>query len=147
MSTSTDTTLRLTHDIKAAPERVFAAWTEAAQLKNWSCPEGLEVADVQVDLKVGGAFLIDMQDPEGGHHTAFGEYREIQAPDRLVYTWDWKQDEHRMGETIITVEFNEKGDGTEVVMTHEKMPSIEMRDSHDEGWTSCLNRLQRMFDQ
>ena len=145
MSTSTDTTLRLSRQINASPEKVFAAWTEPAQLKQWSCPEGLEVADVQVDLLVGGAFTIDMQDPDGGHHTAFGEYRLIEPPHRLVYTWDWKQEEHRMGETIVTVEFQPNGEGTEVVMTHEKLPTIEFRDSHNEGWTSCLNRLQKLF--
>lgn len=145
MSTSTDTTLRLTRTIKASPARVFEAWTTPEQMRQWSCPEGLELADVQIDLQVGGPFLLDMQDPDGGHHTAFGEYREIDPPHRLVYTWDWKQEEHRMGETLITVEFNSAGEHTEVVMTHEKMPSIEMRDSHNEGWTSCLNRLERLF--
>ena len=145
MSTSTGHTLRLTREIRASRERVFDAWTQVAHLKNWSCPEGLEVADVQVDLRVGGAFLIDMADPEGGHHTAFGEYREIERPGRLVYTWDWKQEEHRMGETLITVEFNAKGDGTEVVMTHALLPTEEFRDSHEEGWTSCLNRLVKLF--
>ena len=146
MSTSTDTTLRLTRTIKASPARVFEAWTTAEQMRQWSCPEGLTLADVQIDLRVGGAFLLDMEDPEGGPHTAFGEYHEIESPHRLVYTWDWKQDEHRMGETLITVEFGAKGGHTEVVMTHEKMPTIEFRDSHNEGWTSCLDRLERLFD-
>jgi uncharacterized protein YndB with AHSA1/START domain len=145
VNTSTDTTLRLTRTIKATPDRVFEAWTTPEQMRQWSCPEGLILAEVQTDLRVGGAFLLDMQDPEGGHHTAFGEYREIDPPHRLVYTWDWKQEEHRMGETLITVEFNAAGENTEVVMTHEKMPSIEMRDSHNEGWTSCLDRLERLF--
>lgn len=146
MSTSIDTTLRLTRTIKASPARVFEAWTTPEQMRQWSCPEGLNLADVQIDLRVGGPFLLDMEDPEGGHHTAFGEYREIDPPHRLVYTWDWKQEGDRMGETLITVEFQASGEHTEVVMTHEKMPTIEMRDSHNEGWTSCLNRLERLFD-
>ena len=145
MNTSTDTTLRLKRTINASPERVFEAWTRPGDLKRWSCTEGLSLADVQVDLREGGAFLLDMVDPEGGHHTAYGEYRQIDPPRRLVYTWDWRQDDHRVGETLVTVEFNAKGDGTEVVMTHEKLPSIEMRDSHAEGWTSCLERLQQLF--
>jgi uncharacterized protein YndB with AHSA1/START domain len=86
-----------------------------------------------------------MRGEDGVHHTAFGEYREIDAPHRLVYTWDWKQEGDAMGETLITVEFNPNGEYTEVVMTHEKMPSIELRDAHDHGWTSCLDRLERLF--
>jgi uncharacterized protein YndB with AHSA1/START domain len=145
VSTSTDTTLRLTRVIKAAPATVFSAWTEPAQLRQWSCPEGMELPDVQVDLRVGGSLLLDMLGEDGVHHTAFGEYREIDAPHRLVYTWDWKQEGDAMGETLITVEFNPHGEHTEVVMTHEKMPSIELKDAHDHGWTSCLDRLEKLF--
>ena len=147
MSTSIDTTLRLTRVIKATPAIVFAAWTEPAQLRAWSCPEGMDLADVQVDLRVGGHFLMDMRGAEGDHHTAYGEYREIDPPRRLVYTWDWKQEGDAMGETLITVEFSAHGDHTEVVMTHEKMPSIEMRDAHNQGWSSCLDRLEKIFSQ
>ena len=141
MSTSTDTTLRLTRVIKATPAAVFAAWTEPEQLRKWSCPEGMELPDVQVDLRVGGNFLLDMLGADDVHHTAFGQYREIDPPHRLVYTWDWKQEGDAMGETIITVEFEPHGEHTRVVMTHEKRPRIELRDANDQGWTSCLDRL------
>ena len=145
MNTSTDTTLRLTRVIKATPAIVFAAWTEPAQLQQWSCPEGMSLPEVKVDLRPGGQFLLDMLGEDGVHHTAFGEYREIDAPHRLVYTWDWKQEGDAMGETLITVEFKPVDGHTEVVMTHEKMPSIELRDAHEQGWTSCLNRLEERF--
>ncbi len=146
MSTSTEQTLRLTRVIKALPTAVFAAWTEPEQMKRWSCPVGTSLADVQVDLRVGGSFLVDMRgDEDGSHHTAFGEYREIDPPNRLVYTWDWKQEGDAMGETLITVEFRAQGEHTEVVMTHDKLPSIEMRDAHEQGWSSCLDRLEGVF--
>jgi uncharacterized protein YndB with AHSA1/START domain len=145
VNATTDTTLRLTRQIQASPERVFQAWTRATELERWSCPEGCRAVDVQVDLRIGGAYLIDMADPDGGRYTAFGEYREIDPPRRLVYTWDWKQEELRMGETLVTVEFAAKDGGTEVVLTHAKLPDLEARKSHEEGWSDCLDHLERLF--
>jgi uncharacterized protein YndB with AHSA1/START domain len=145
MTQEVDTTLCLERTINATPEQVFAAWTDPEQLAEWSCPEGTSLAKVEVDLKVGGAFLLDMRGAEGEEHTAFGTYREIDPPTRLVYTWDWKQDDHKIGDSVITVELVECEGGTLVTMTHELLPSIEMRDAHEHGWTSCLDKLQRSF--
>ncbi len=145
MSTETGTALQLSRVIKADRETVFKAWTEAEHLRRWSCPEGIDIADVQVDLSVGGAFQIRMLNPEGQTHTAYGTYREIERPRRLVYTWDWREDDQKVGETLVTVEFNALGDSTEVVLTHERFPSAEAKSEHEKGWSSCLNRLEALF--
>lgn len=146
MSTETGTSLRLSRVIKAGADAVFRAWTEPEQLMQWSCPEGLGIADVQVDLSVGGRYQIRMKNPENGDiYTAFGVYREIKRPQRLVYTWDWKEQDHKVGETLVTVEFNDLGGSTEVVLTHERFPSADAKTGHEEGWTSCLNRLEKLL--
>jgi uncharacterized protein YndB with AHSA1/START domain len=143
MSTETSTSLRLSRVIEADRETVFKAWTEPEQIKRWCCPEGLTVADSQVDLTVGGRYRLRMKSPEGGVHTAVGVYREIEPPRRLVYTWDWE--EGSMGETLVTVELNDLGESTEVVLTHELFPTAELKADHETGWTSCLNRLETLF--
>jgi glutathione S-transferase len=143
MSTETVTSLRISRIIKADRETVFQAWTEPDQLKLWSCPEGMNVADSQVDLTVGGRYLLRMESPEGKVHTAVGVYREIESPSRLVYTWDWE--EESIGETLVTVEFNDLGESTEVVLIHELFPNAEVKVGHDEGWTSCFKRLEKLF--
>ena len=149
MSVQTATALRLTRVVKGDPARVFGAWTEPDQLVEWACPEGLSVDGAEVDLRVGGRYRIVMRAPDGAVHTAVGVYREIERPGRLVYTWTWEdtQDEGmRIGETVVTVEFRDLGDGTtEVVLTHEGFPGPEARDNHDAGWTSCLNRLEALL--
>lgn len=143
MSTKADTSLRLSRQIAAEPATVFRAWTEPEQMKRWASPEGITVADVQVDLRIGGRYRIHMTGSDGKTYTAVGVYREIERPHRLVYTWDWEQES--MGETLVTVEFEERGDSTMVVLTHELFPNAEQKDGHEEGWTSCLNRLERLF--
>jgi len=139
------TALRLSRVISAQRDRVFHAWTTPEDMMKWAAPEGVEVAECTVDLRVGGAYRIRMHAPENKVHTAIGTYREIDAPSRLVYTWDWEEEASHMGGTLVTVEFNELGDATEVVVTHEQFPNEEVRDGHTMGWTSCLNEFERLF--
>lgn len=145
MTSRTDAALRVSRIIDADPERVFDAWTQAEQLRQWSCPEDATITDAQVDLRVGGRYRILMQGTETTH-TATGIYKEIERPTRLVFTWDWEESEHTMGETLVTVELKDLGNATEVLITHERFPNREARDAHLEGWESCLNRLERLFN-
>jgi uncharacterized protein YndB with AHSA1/START domain len=145
MSTKMDTSLRVSRVIQGDPDSVFRAWTEPEQLKRWSCPEGSTVEDAHVDLRVGGKYRIRMHGSEGQIHTAVGVYREIARPHRLVYTWEWEEKDHAVGETLVTVEFNDLDGSTEVVLIHELFPAAEATSAHEEGWTSCLNRLEGLF--
>lgn len=145
MSTHTEASLQVSRLINADPATVFRAWTEPHHLAEWSCPESATVADIQVDLVLGGQYRIRMQSADGTTHTAVGRYREITRPRRLAYTWDWEEQDSRVGETLVTVEFTDLGGTTEVVLTHEFFPSTQAKTSHEQGWTSCLNRLEQMF--
>ncbi len=145
MNTDTRTFLQVSRLINADPNTVFRAWTEPEHLKQWSCPESATVVDAQVDLTVGGAYRLRMQGGDGAVHTATGRYREIDRPRRLVYTWDWEEEDSRVGETLVTVEFTDLGGTTEVVLTHELFPTAEAKAGHEQGWTSCLNRLEQLF--
>lgn len=146
MAVETKMTLRLTRVINAEIEAVFHAWTDPEMMKQWSAPDGAEIPFVSVDLIVGGEYKITMNSAKGGTHTAFGTYQEIKQPTRLVYTWDWEEEEMRMGPTLVTVEFNALGEKTEVIITHELFPTEEIMEGHSEGWSSCLDRLVSIFD-
>ena len=144
MTTQTAGTLKVARTIMAKPEAVFAAWTQPEHMKHWSAPEGLDVAIAEVDLTVDGRFHIQMKNAEGGEHNARGVYREIERPSRLVYTWSW--DEYpEAGESLITVEFRSVDGGTEVTMVHSGLPTEELVQEHEGGWTSCLNRLEKLY--
>jgi len=144
MTTTTDTSLRLTRTIEAAPATVFNAWTEPERLNQWSAPEGM-VVEAEVDLRVGGRYRLRMKNPDGEIFTAVGEYQEIIRPNRLVYTWGWEETGNNHYETRVTVEFLDRGGATEVVLTHELFPDADLAGKHNEGWTSCLNRLEGLF--
>ncbi|MDH3223214.1 MAG: SRPBCC domain-containing protein [Gemmatimonadota bacterium] len=144
MSVETGSSLRMTRLIHADRQAVWDAWTQPEQMKKWSCPQPGGVKDIAADFRVGGAYTLTME-VDGNRHTAFGAYREIDAPRRLVYTWDWKEDDHAMGETVVIVEFEAKGDATEVVLVHEGFPAPEARAGHEEGWGACLAHFEGLF--
>ncbi len=124
MSVDTMNSLRLTRLIQANQQQVWNAWTQPELMRQWSCPAPGGVQDVESDFRVGGAFTIRMR-VEGTDYTAIGTYKEIDAPNRLVYTWDWKEEDHRVGETLVTVEFEARGDATEVVLLHAGFAAVE----------------------
>ena len=145
MTTSTTTQNRLVirRMLPAPQERVYRAWTDREESMKWSAPEGMHVPSFECDFRVGGAYRMVMLKPDGEEFVAKGTYREIVPPQRLVYTWTWEEDapadEH---ETLVTVEFNARGDQTELVLTHENLRNAESRDSHTEGWNSMLNKFE-----
>ena len=141
MSAEIVTALRITRVIRTDRQSVWDAWTKPEQMKQWSCPAPGGLAEATSDLRVGGAFTMRMV-VEGVEHNAFGTYREVEEPKRLVYTWDWREEEQAMGDTLVTVEFNEVEGGTEVVLLHEGFPAEEARAGHDEGWNACMANLE-----
>lgn len=138
-----DTSLTLRRTFHAERERVFRAWTDATTLRQWFCPVGFSVAAAEVDLRVGGSYRFAMKPPDGDPSVAFGTYREISPPERLVYTWRWEGGE--MDDTLVTVEFHDLGGSTEVVLVHEMFPAAEVRDRHAEGWAGCLAHLEQVL--
>ena len=142
-----ETTLQLRRVFKAPREAVFAAWTRPEQMKKWIIPEpGFTTPAVEVDLRVGGKYRIQMLSSKGNNHTAIGTYREILRPEKLVFTWAWL--EYPMhGETQVTIEFLERGGATEMVFTHEFFPTRASRDDHNRGWTGALGHLQKFLEE
>ena len=140
-----ETTLNLRRTFKAPREKVFRAWTDPEELKKWWGPEGYATPPAEVDLRVGGKYRLGMRKlPDGELFYHSGIYREVRPPEKLVYTWRWEaQPEH--GETLVTVEFRELRDSTEVVLTHERFPTEKARDDHNRGWSGCLDRLAKLL--
>src|SRR5438045_677488 len=132
-----DATLILKRMLKAPPERAFKAWTTAEHIQQWMRPEpGMVVPRASMDLRVGGKFRIQMKNPDGEFFTAVGVFKEVKAPERLVYTWDWEKDGGgtEFGEvegkpSLITIEFLERGPQTELVLTHSRFASVQSRDN------------------
>ncbi len=113
----------------------------------WWGPEGCSSPAAQVDLRVGGRYRITMTTPEGGDIYSFGEYLEISPPEKLLFTWTWEGPPEMAGvETLVTLEFREKGNATDLTLRHERFPTKKDRENHEWGWNSSLDCLERSFD-
>jgi uncharacterized protein YndB with AHSA1/START domain len=143
----TETSLRVERTFDASPEDVFDAWTSPEVLRRWWRPNpAWTTAVAEVDLRVGGRYRISMEDPENGaKHTAGGEYSEVNRPQRLVYSWQWEEDDGRFGQaSTVAVDFRADDDGerTTVVLEHSGLVSAESRDSHTHGWAGIFEMLE-----
>jgi uncharacterized protein YndB with AHSA1/START domain len=137
-----DRTLVLTRLVDAPRPLVFLAWTRAEHVARWWGPQGFTTIFSQMDIRVGGRFRLCMRSPEGTDYWKQGVYREIIAPERIVFTFAWEDAAGQPGhETLITVRLEEEGDRTRITLRQAVFESIEQRDSHVKGWTSCLQRF------
>jgi len=150
-----DATLIIKRVLNAKPELAFQAWTSPEHIQQWMRPEpGMVVPLASMDLRVGGKYRIQMKMPDGEFFTAVGEFREVKAPERLVYTWDWEKDGSgaEFGEvegktSLVTVEFLARGEQTQLVLTHSRFATVESRDNHAQGWGRITDNFGGFVEQ
>ena len=148
MAPKENTSLQIKRVIKAPRDRVYAAWTDPAQMKQWFGPENVQTRDLIADARVGGEFRWDLTNSGGEKMTMRGQYREIQAGKKIVFTWQWEDDEDWENHTsIVTVELADRDGGTELRLTHEQLPNEESRNGHTRGWNSALDKLEKLFSR
>jgi uncharacterized protein YndB with AHSA1/START domain len=142
--TAEKTSLEIFRFINAPPARVYKAWTDPAELQRWFGPEEVRTIKIAADVRVGGKYRWDLVKQDGEEWACLGEYRELIPGRKIVFTWKWDDDEAwENHDSVVTVELSDRDGGTEVKLTHEKLPSEESRDRHNEGWSSVLDRLEK----
>jgi uncharacterized protein YndB with AHSA1/START domain len=138
----------LTRVLAAPRALVFRSFVEPERMKYWWAPRGFTMLSCALDLREGGAWRMRIRSDESGAvQTELGVYREIRAPERLVFTHAWLRANGSMTQpTLVTVRFIERGDGTEVSFKQEDFASARSCLSHQAGWTSSLELLTEYFD-
>ena len=146
--TAEKTSLEIKRLINAPRNRVYAAWTNPKQLTEWFGPENVRTRDLVAETRVGGKFRWDLINPEGEEMTGQGEYRDLQPGRKIVFTWQWEDDETwENHNSIVTVELSDAAGGTELRLLHEHLPSEESRDNHNDRWKSSLNKLDKFLSE
>lgn len=128
-----DGVVRVSRAFNAGRELVFRAFTEPELLRRWMLgPPGWTMPVCEMDLRVGGAFRWGWRSDEDGSEFGFhGEFREVDAPAKLVHTEVYDPGDvggDMGGEALITVTFAEQG-GTTTVTTTIDYGSNEARDA------------------
>lgn len=131
-------TIVVRRTIPATVDELFDAWLDPESLAQWMRPGTISRSTARVDARVGGAFEVVMHFADGPRRH-YGEYRAIERNRKLVFTW--RSEATHDTETLVTVAFNVVGAGTEIVLTHERMPDHEAGVSHVQGWNRALELL------
>ena len=132
-------------------EKVFDAWTKPEFLTHWFGPDGFKVSKSEIELAVGGKYMIEMNSPDNQIIQHFGEYIEISRPNRLIFTWELDDQQCQGSEelklnTLVTLNLMAIGrNKTELNLLHEKLPTQQAIDGHQFGWSSSLDCLERFL--
>jgi len=138
---ATKPSLVLKRRIKAAPEKVYEAWTRPEQMTRWwGVTENPKPPVAETDLRVGGRFRVQFWDPKNEHHSVSGTYREVVPNRKLSFSWAWQSTPER--ESLVTIDLNPVNDGTMLTLTHEQFYDEKARDDHGRGWNLSLDRLE-----
>jgi uncharacterized protein YndB with AHSA1/START domain len=124
---------------------VFAAFTEPSELAKWWGPQGFAIPSIDFDPRVGGTYRIEMQPPEGDAFYLAGEFREVDPPARLAYTFAWEDPDPDDVENLVELSFRRLGDSTEVDFRQGPFRTEARRTLHRDGWTDCFAKLERLM--
>lgn len=145
-TTTTDDTVTITRRLKASREKIFAYFASAEGMKQWMGPGDVKVQQCLADVRVGGSYRVTMTSPQFGEMTAAGEYREVVAPEKIVYTWKWEDDEDWANcQSLVCIELIAMGAETELRLSHSGFPAPQNRENHAQGWTACLAKLESLL--
>jgi uncharacterized protein YndB with AHSA1/START domain len=144
----------ITHVFDAPRAMVFKAWTDPEHLQRWFAPRGCTLRLAKTDIRPGGAYLCCIRTPDGHDCWCMGVYREIVAPERLVFTMavadangnpaepaqmgmdpDWPR------ETTVTVTFAEDGGRTRLTLHQTVAEALAKRTGAHPSWLDMLDRL------
>lgn len=143
MSDAGALTLEMKRVLPAPRPVVFAAFTDPDQLAHWWGPVGFTVPSVTLEARVGAPYRIQMQPPEGDAFHLTGEFREVDPPARLAYTFMWEPPDPDDVETLVELSFGDLGEATEVLFTQGNFATEPRRQLHEDGWTDTFDRLER----
>ncbi|HEV7605154.1 MAG TPA: SRPBCC domain-containing protein, partial [Candidatus Limnocylindrales bacterium] len=130
--------------IPAPASVVFRAFSDANELAKWWGPNGFTTPSLEFDPRVGERYRIEMQPRGGDHFYLTGEFREVDPPARLAYTFVWEEPDPDDVETQVDLTFRELGESTEVALTQRPFKTEERRALHRDGWTEALDKLERL---
>ncbi len=136
--------LTITRIFDAPRDIVFDVWTDPEKVKKWSgCPDGATLT-IMMDFRVGGDCRSIVEINGDSVLTSIATYTEIDIPKRLAYRLNWEP--LQVPETLITVDFTDLGDKTEVCLVQSGLAGDDMKNAVQEGWGSAFEKLAGAVD-
>jgi uncharacterized protein YndB with AHSA1/START domain len=135
-TTSTKTVeIKVERTIPAPPSEVFDAWLDP------KIPGTLwhDNDKLIFNPKVDGLWYL--RSLGGTPH--YGRFMEIDRPGRIQHSW---MSRNTLGEeSMVTVTFHKKGEGTLMILLHSGLPNDDMAKAHEKGWNSIFDKFSNIF--
>jgi uncharacterized protein YndB with AHSA1/START domain len=138
--------LGLERVLNAQSEQIFRALTEPRELAKWWGPHGFTTPEIELDLTVGGGYRFTMQPPDGEPFHLSGQFREIDPPNRLAYTFHWEEPDPDDRETVVKLTLHTVGDATKVVLWQGEFATEARLALHRSGWTDSFEKLRHLIE-
>ena len=137
-------TLRVSRNFTVPIERLFAAWTDPAQARQWMGPRNVSCRIDRWDIKQETTYEMVLVSPDNKEHAAHGVFGTIDPPNRLTMSWTWQHEGEMQGiETFLDLKFIATAeDASELQLVHTMLPTSEMAENHSGGWHGALVCLE-----
>jgi uncharacterized protein YndB with AHSA1/START domain len=138
----TEHELTITRAFDAPRELVYRAWTDPDHLASWLGPQESVASSVTTDPRPGGRWRACISSADHRiERWMEGSYRELDPPERLVFTFRWDDPADEVGETLVTITLEGDGEKTEMTFHQAPFPNEVERDGHFDGWGSSFEDL------
>ncbi len=137
--------LEMTRVLAGARAAVYAAFTDPAELTKWWGPEGFAVPSLDFRPRLGRSYRIEMEPAESPSFFLTGEFRAVDPPARLSYTFAWEPPDPDDVETLVALSFRDLGGSTEVALRQGPFKTEARRTLHRAGWGESLDKLERLL--
>jgi uncharacterized protein YndB with AHSA1/START domain len=128
--------------IVATPEKVWQALTSAEFSRQYFFGNAVEV-----DLRVGGAYIV--RTPDGALHIS-GEVIECDPPNRLTVTFNvnWPALIEKLGPTLVSYEIEPVGEVVKLTLleSHDRPLSDDILAGGRSGWPAILSSLKSLLE-
>ena len=139
-------TVKLHRVLKAPPQRVYKAFTDAAAQAKWLPPYGFTCRVQHLDARVGGSFHMSFHNfSTGNGHSFGGEYLEL-VPHTLIRYTDKFDDPNLSGRMEVTVKLTAVSCGTELDVVQAGIPDAIPLDMCYLGWQESLMQLANLVE-
>ena len=137
--------LELRRVLPAARPRVFEALSEPEKLVRWWGPHGFTTPAAEWDLRVGGSYRLTMQPPDGEAFHLAGEFREVDPPGILDFTFRWEEPDPDDRETLVRLSVADLDGSTELAVSQGVFATEARLALHRDGWSDSLDKLEEML--
>jgi len=132
--------------LKAAPEKVFRAFTEANAIAAWLPPYGFTCTVHEMKAEVGGSYKMSFHNfTTGNGHSFGGKYLEL-IPGQLIKYNDQFDDPNLPGVMTTTVKLEKSIAGTSINIVQEGIPEQIPADMCYLGWQESLEKLAKLVE-